>query len=350
MPQAESTIINGSGVQTGSAGRWGDYSSMNVDPVDDCTFWYTTEYVQTTGAVSWQTRIASFRFPSCGKEPAAPASISGTPGDRSVAVSFAAATAPDGFPVQSYSVMASPGGATCSTTVGVTPDPLRCTVQGLTNGQPYTFTVVASNEAGESPVSPASAPVTPATVPDAPGAVAAAVAAQPGAVDVSWLPPADGGSAISGYTVTATPGGATCTTSATGCTVAGLSPGTTYTMSVTATNARGTGPAGVSSPVSLAKVNQTAQFSVPKKIKPKGKTTLLKRTVVTSAGQPAKAVVKVRPKGKKYAKVTRSSTGKIVITTNGVRKLRVELTVSAPATAQANAYLFSKRWTVKVKK
>jgi hypothetical protein len=306
--------------------------------------------VQTTGVVTWQTRIASFRFPSCGKEPAAPASISGTPQDRSVAVSFAQAVAPDGYPVESYTVTASPGGATCTTTVGVTPDPLRCTVQGLTNGQPYTFTVRAANEVGDSPESAASASVTPATVPGAPGAVSAVVAAQPGAVDVSWLPPADGGSAITGYTVTASPGGASCTTGSTTCTVAGLSPGATYTMAVTATNAMGTGPAGVSSPVSLAKVNQTAQVSVPKRIKPKGKTTLLKRTVVTSAGQTAKAVVKVRPKGTKYAKVTRSSKGKVVIATKGVRNLRVQLTVSAPATAQANAYLFSKRWTVKVKK
>ena len=62
MTLAEQTIINGSGVQTGSAARWGDYSMMSVDPADDLTFWFTTEYVQTTGAVSWKTRIASFKF------------------------------------------------------------------------------------------------------------------------------------------------------------------------------------------------------------------------------------------------------------------------------------------------
>ncbi len=38
---------------------------MSVEPVDDCTFWYTQEYIQTTGAVSWQTRVASFKFPNC---------------------------------------------------------------------------------------------------------------------------------------------------------------------------------------------------------------------------------------------------------------------------------------------
>ncbi len=65
MPQTERTIQVGSGSQTGTAGRWGDYSDMTVDPVDDCTFWYTQEYIQTTGTTSWQTRIASFKFPGC---------------------------------------------------------------------------------------------------------------------------------------------------------------------------------------------------------------------------------------------------------------------------------------------
>lgn len=66
MPQGENTLIAGSGSQTGTASRWGDYSMMTIDPVDDCTFWFTTEYIQTTGTASWKTRIGSFKFPSCG--------------------------------------------------------------------------------------------------------------------------------------------------------------------------------------------------------------------------------------------------------------------------------------------
>ncbi len=62
MTFAEQTIINGGGYQSGSAARWGDYSMMSVDPVDDGTFWYTTEYIQTSGSTSWRTRIASFLF------------------------------------------------------------------------------------------------------------------------------------------------------------------------------------------------------------------------------------------------------------------------------------------------
>jgi len=62
MTVTEQTIITGTGSQTGSAARWGDYSMMSVDPTDDITFWFTTEYVQTTGSVNWKTRIASFKF------------------------------------------------------------------------------------------------------------------------------------------------------------------------------------------------------------------------------------------------------------------------------------------------
>ena len=65
MAQGEATIIAGTGSQTHSASRWGDYSALTVDPVDDCTFWYTNEYIQTTGSAAWQTRIGSFKFDNC---------------------------------------------------------------------------------------------------------------------------------------------------------------------------------------------------------------------------------------------------------------------------------------------
>ena len=64
--QAETSIIEGTGSQSGSnLARWGDYSEMTIDPVDDCTFWYTTEYLKNTGAFNWSTRIASFKFSAC---------------------------------------------------------------------------------------------------------------------------------------------------------------------------------------------------------------------------------------------------------------------------------------------
>jgi hypothetical protein len=64
LPQGEGTIMTGSGAQTGTE-RWGDYSMMSVDPVDECTFWYTQEYAGSTGYAPWHTRVAAFKFPSC---------------------------------------------------------------------------------------------------------------------------------------------------------------------------------------------------------------------------------------------------------------------------------------------
>lgn len=54
------------GAQTDSAQRWGDYSSMSVDPVDQCTFYFTTEYYATSSTRNFSTRICSFKFPDCG--------------------------------------------------------------------------------------------------------------------------------------------------------------------------------------------------------------------------------------------------------------------------------------------
>ena len=68
MPQVETTIVAGSG--SNNSNRWGDYSAMNVDPADDCTFWYTNEYATANG--TWNTRVASFRFDSCAGGPTLP--------------------------------------------------------------------------------------------------------------------------------------------------------------------------------------------------------------------------------------------------------------------------------------
>ena len=69
MTLGEGTVINGSGVQTTTNSRWGDYTDMTVDPVDDWTFWYVNEYYtaggQASSAAGWQTRIASFKLPGC---------------------------------------------------------------------------------------------------------------------------------------------------------------------------------------------------------------------------------------------------------------------------------------------
>jgi hypothetical protein len=73
LAQGEAQMFAGTGPQHGApmVARWGDYTDMTVDPVDDCTFWYTNEYYSATdaGALLWRTRVGSFKFPQCTPRP-----------------------------------------------------------------------------------------------------------------------------------------------------------------------------------------------------------------------------------------------------------------------------------------
>jgi len=62
----EFALFNGTGDQ-GNGIQYGDYASMTVDPVDDCTFWYVNQYFVTnqTTPLNWHTRISNFKIPSC---------------------------------------------------------------------------------------------------------------------------------------------------------------------------------------------------------------------------------------------------------------------------------------------
>ncbi len=62
---SETNIFTGSGSQLPNLARWGDYSTLSVDPVDDCTMWYTNEYLAVSGTFNWQTRINSFKLAAC---------------------------------------------------------------------------------------------------------------------------------------------------------------------------------------------------------------------------------------------------------------------------------------------
>ena len=61
----ELSVVNGTGSQPDTSNRWGDYSAMRIDPVDNCTFWYTTEYYMVTQRFDWSTQIASAKFSNC---------------------------------------------------------------------------------------------------------------------------------------------------------------------------------------------------------------------------------------------------------------------------------------------
>jgi hypothetical protein len=84
MTQGETTVITGGGSQT-SYSRWGDYTSMQVDPADNCAFWYTDEYIPSNGNFNWNTRIASFQLPNCATTTTG-FSISDSPSSGSVTV------------------------------------------------------------------------------------------------------------------------------------------------------------------------------------------------------------------------------------------------------------------------
>ncbi|MBK7932933.1 MAG: carboxypeptidase regulatory-like domain-containing protein [Acidobacteria bacterium] len=78
--RSEASLIDGTGVQKAFGWRWGDYSSLSVDPVDDCTFWQTGEYYtqasQDFSDFTWLSRIGRFKFAEC--TPAPRATIAGT--------------------------------------------------------------------------------------------------------------------------------------------------------------------------------------------------------------------------------------------------------------------------------
>jgi len=93
-------IIDGGGSQDAITSRWGDYSAMQIDPVDDCTFWYTQEYIQVTGYYNWNTRIANFKFPGCGGQAQTISFSTNAPASAVYNSSFTvAASASSGLPV-----------------------------------------------------------------------------------------------------------------------------------------------------------------------------------------------------------------------------------------------------------
>jgi YVTN family beta-propeller protein len=157
-----------------------------------------------------------------------------------VTVHFLPPVTDGGSPITSYTVTSSPGGITASGPGS----PIHLT--GLANFTSYTFTVIATNAVGDSAPSGASNIVTPGGVPpDAPFGCTAAVSGDL-TISVSCLAPNDGGSHITAYTATSSPGGLTGTSAdVTAIPVSGLTRGVAYSFTVTATNAAGTGPASL---------------------------------------------------------------------------------------------------------
>lgn len=196
------------------------------------TFTVTATNASGTGAASTASNSVTPAGP-----PSAPTNVAATAGTAQATVTWTAPASNGGAAITSYTVTSSPGGLTAVTANGTT---TSATVAGLTNGTAYTFTVTATNPAGTSAASNPSNSVTPAAPPGAPSNVTASGGM--GQATVTWTAPPSNGGAITGYTVTSTPGALTSTVGggATTATVVGLTNGTSYTFTVTATNWAGT--------------------------------------------------------------------------------------------------------------
>ncbi len=176
--------------------------------------------------------------------PGKPAKPTATGGTQKATVTWTAPTVTGGSPITGYTVTSTPTAKTC--VVGGTAT--TCTVTGLKVNTSYTFKVRAKNANGTGATSTASTAVTTTTVPGKPAKPVAL--GGNGTAKVTWTAPAsNGGSPITGYTVTSSPTAKTCTgaATATSCTVAGLRNGATYTFTVRAKNVNGTGPTSTAS-------------------------------------------------------------------------------------------------------
>jgi hypothetical protein len=178
---------------------------------------------------------------------AVPRAVVAQPGKRSALVQWAAPLNPGPTAVSSYVVTAAPGGQTCRAKA----PRLRCTVEGLTNGTAYTFTVKAKTNGWSGPSAP-SAAVTPRasiTVPGAPRRLEVA-SNRNGSATLAWVAPKeDGGSAVLGYRVRYKRVGAdewtriTPSVDARTYAISGLKKGKDYSFKVRAANIKGAGDA-----------------------------------------------------------------------------------------------------------
>ena len=97
LSQGEATLVTAGGHQTSTSGRWGDYSTMFVDPSDGCTFYHTNEYYTATSSAAWATRVGSFSFPGCTPPSQGTAHFSITNCNSAVAINGASVSI-DGYP------------------------------------------------------------------------------------------------------------------------------------------------------------------------------------------------------------------------------------------------------------
>lgn len=178
--ETETDVYDGGGSQfsnTRTLSRWGDYSSVSVDPSDDCTFWFTTEYLKNDGVFNWSTHIAKYNFATCAPLPASPV-ISATAGNAQVTLSWSAVANATSYKIYRGT---SSGSETLLisgiSTAGYTDN-------SDTNGTQYFYEVSGVDSSGEGPLSNEVSATPQVPAPSAPSGVTAT--AGNGQIGLTW--------------------------------------------------------------------------------------------------------------------------------------------------------------------
>ncbi len=140
MTQGETSLVVGGGSQTATLSRWGDYSNLTIDPADDCTFWFTSEFIPSNGTFNWQTQVGSFKLSGCGA--VAP------PNDFSISVSPASGSVVQGASTSATVSTATTSGTAQTVSLSATVSPAGPTVTfspaSVTSGGSSTMSISTS--------------------------------------------------------------------------------------------------------------------------------------------------------------------------------------------------------------
>ncbi len=161
LNEGEAVMFAGTGVQRQTNSRWGDYSSMSIDPSDSCTFYYHQEYrdaANNANAFAWNTRVGRFQYPTCTPAPRGTLVVNVTNCANGNPVPGALVSATGGFmqpssatgaatffaPPGNYSVSASAPNSSSTTDSGAITDGNTTTLNVCLSGVPQINSQIAS--------------------------------------------------------------------------------------------------------------------------------------------------------------------------------------------------------------
>lgn len=241
LGQGETTMAAGGGSQT-YTNRWGDYATMTLDP-DGCTFWFTSEIYAVTG-YNWNTRIGSFRYPSCGGSATVPAAPSGLTVTGAAATSVSLGWTDNATDETGFTIERSPDGSSWAQLATAGANATSYTDLTVAASTAYSYRVRATNGAGNSGFSNVVTVTTPAasSVPAAPSNPTATALSR-SQIGLGWT---DNASNETGFKIERSSNGstgwaqiATVAADVTAYTNGGLSRLKTYYYRVRATNGAG---------------------------------------------------------------------------------------------------------------